>query len=130
MLRTATSHLLIAIVLVCPYLCLGEAVGEIIVTCHGCGSECFHDQCQPNDETPDAPSRSDSDCLCHGAITDGVRSVEFDLDLSLNIDWIGGTTLTPAIPTLFADTSLEPPHHFPPFSTGWDVCVLTCALLL
>ena len=128
MIRTSVTCLLIAVVLTCPYFCLGEAVGEVLAPGYGCG--CFHNQCQPSDKTPDAPSQNDSDCFCQGAISDGVRSVEFDLELSLHVDWIDGTMLTAATPASFVDASAEPPHHFPPFSTGRDVCALTCALLL
>ncbi|REJ65704.1 MAG: hypothetical protein DWQ31_17355 [Planctomycetota bacterium] len=130
MLRIATSHLLFAIVLMSPYLCLGEAAGAISAPHQGGGCSCAKHNHESGGETPQPSDENEPDCLCRGAIMDGVRSTELDSSMPLTVVWlIDDAVLAPTAISL-ADTSSEPPHQFPPFSTGWDICVLTCALLL
>jgi len=72
---------------------------------------------------------SDADCLCHGAIFDGSRIADEEWTSSPAINWL--LEVAPSSTNLsLAAVSFEPPHQFPPFSTGRDVCALTCTLQL
>jgi len=59
---------------------------------------------------------------------DGVRTAEVSMVLPPATHWwlddaaLTSSELSPAVSTL------EPPHQFPPLSTGRDVCTLTCVL--
>ena len=128
--RFTTSYLLITLVLNCPYLCLGEAVGATGAAFQPGGCSCGEHNNPSGGETPQPSDENEPDCLCQGAIIDCVRSVELDSSLSLAIDWLIDDAILSSTTLTLADTSSEPPHHFPPFSIGRDVCVLTCALLL
>ena len=128
-MQTAVSKLLIALVLICPYLCLDEAVGAVVAS-YPTSSCCCHDQEESSgDKTPESPNDSDSDCLCHGAIFDGSRVSDDELMSSPAFNWLFEVTSAPTNLSL-ADVSFEPPHQFPPFSSGRDVCMLTCTLQL
>lgn len=130
MLRITTSHLLIAIVLTCPYLCLGEVASASGESCQAGSCSCAKHQDQATGETPQPFHENESDCLCRGAITGGVRPAELDFSAPLAIDWLSDDAICSFAALSLADTSSEPPHQFPPFSTGRDICVLACALLL
>jgi len=130
MLRIATSHLLIAVVLMSPYLCLGEAAGAVSVPHQGGGCSCAKHNHQSDGEAPQPSDENEPDCLCRGAIMDGARSTELDSSAPLAVDWLIDDAILSSMAHSLADSSSEPPHQFPPFSTGRDVCVLTCALLL
>ncbi|HUG67145.1 MAG TPA: hypothetical protein VMM76_05315 [Pirellulaceae bacterium] len=129
MCKTSIAHLLIAIVLICPYLCLGgetgsESASRVTVGCTCCSD---HPE-QPGGETPRSPADQDTDCLCHGAIFDGSRTDDSELSRP-TINWVLDVASTFTNLSLAA-VSFEPPHQFPPFSTGRDVCALTCTLQL
>ena len=127
MLRFATSYILIALVLICPQLCWGEPVdgpGDEV----GCCCAEHHDR--SSGETPDSPERTDADCLCQRAIMDGVRLSELDSLTPIAVAWLISDAIVPSKTLALADYSSESPHQFPPFCSGRDVCVLTCALLL
>ncbi len=133
---------LLASVLVCPYLCLGEAVGAEVAPCQSgqrllslfgqagcCG--CSSDQEQPGQDLPSPPLQHDPDCFCHGVISAGVlRSLDFDLSTSPAIYGFIDDAVLPSTGHSLASISFEPPHSFPPFSTGRDVCMLICTRLL
>jgi len=134
-MRRATPQLLIAILLICPYFCLGEIAGGMNAlhdsdSCSCSGHSCFGHSSQSDGE---APNESQSDCLCHGAgaVADGLRTAQAESLLSLTIgSWLpDAVSLTSDVPSLTA-ISFEPPHQFPPFSTGRDVCALVGILLL
>lgn len=129
MIRLATNYLLIAVVLTCPYQCLGEEVHE--TTAPGQRSTCCcGDQDQSTgDETPQAPNERDEDCLCRGAIFDASRVADDDLNTPMAMPGTLEVT-SPANQPSLAALSFESPHQFPPFSTGRDVCALTCTLQL
>ena len=129
MLRIANSYFLIAIVLICPQLCWGEAVGAAGGTGDAGGCCCAEHHDRSGGETPQSSDENGTDCLCQGAIMDGVRSTEFESLVPLVAPFVDDAILCSAALSL-ADASSEPPHHFPPLSTGRDICVLTCALLL
>lgn len=129
MLRPATTLLLITLVLICPYMCLGEAVGQAVAPCQTSTCRCNDQEESSNDKTPESPSDSDSDCLCHGAIFDGSRIADDELVSSPAINWL---LVVASSPTNLSSAAVafESPHQFPPFSSGRDVCMLTCTLQL
>jgi hypothetical protein len=128
MLRTTTSHLLIATLLICPYLCLGEAAGAIGASHHKGGCSCTRHADQSSRETPQPCDENEPDCLCHGAIIGGVRSAELEISAVLSINWLVDDTHLSSIKISSADACFEP--HFPPHSTGREICMLTCVLLI
>ncbi len=139
MLRFATSILLCQIVIVCPYLCLGELTlvsGETTVNpCGCCASQGTRDTKGANGEqkrgqTPLPANGNDSDCLCKGAIMDVVRSVDFEPGTPLTVDWITDDSANSSDSISMAETSSQPPHSFPPLSTGRDICALICVRIL
>ncbi len=127
MYQFCITHLLITVVLACPYLCLGEARDSVGSTCtSGCGCS----QNPPADESPE-PSDDDPDCLCHGAVVDAdVRIANLDLVTPLTLSWLVANSTMGSTSTVLARFDFEQPLHFPPFSTGRDVCALTCTRLL
>lgn len=129
MRRSSLAYLLILLVGICPYFCMGEAS-------KGADSEASRSHCcckgRPADgdnESPHAPCRDEPDCLCKGAIVDGVNAevTEYDTDLLITdlLDFSADFVRTQPSADLFLGVC-----HFPPLSTGRDVCALTCALLL
>ncbi len=122
------AHLIIAVVLACPYFCMGHVSGSTSAICEtGCG--CSHSQSQEN---PGEPVDHAPDCLCQGAVVDGeVRSADFEFSVPLSVNWLVTdiTFLGPrcSVPSCIA---FESPHSFPPFSSGRDVCALTCTFLI
>ena len=133
MFRLATTYLLIAVVLICPYLCLGEAAYGAGVSSHECGCCCDEqqDQDSSHDQTPESPTERDEDCLCHGAIFGASRTAadELTAPAAMSMHWVQEIASSTTNLSLAA-VSFESPHQFPPFSTGRDVCALTCTLQL
>ncbi len=139
MLQTASSYLLTTVLLICPYLCLGEAACANSTSHHECDCSCAKHQ-DRSGEVPLLPSDlHGSDCLCHGAIMDCARGTEHAFAATPTIHWLvdgwladgwlaEGVSLS-SIELYLAGLSIEPPCHFPPLSSGWDICVLTCSLL-
>ena len=121
------AHLIIAVVLACPYFCMGHVSGSTSAICKtGCG--CSQTQSQDN---PGEPADHAPDCLCQGAVDGDVHSADLELVLPLTVDWFDTDIafLNPrcSVPSCIA---FELPHNFPPFSTGRDVCALTCSFLI
>ncbi len=131
MFRLATTYLLIAVVLICPYLCLGEAVHGVVVSCHDSACCCDKPQDSSHDQTPESPTERDEDCLCHGAIFGASRTADDELTApaAMSMHWVLEIASSTTNLSLAA-VSFESPHQFPPFSTGRDVCALTCTLQL
>ena len=129
MIRLATTYLLIAVVLACPYQCLGEPVREASAPGQKSTCCCDDQHHSPGEETPQSPNECDEHCLCQGAIFDGSRMADDDLISSIAMQCVLEFT-SPAIQPSLVALSFESPHQFPPFSTGRDVCALTCTLLL
>ena len=130
MLRFLTSYLLIAIVLICPQICLGGITGSTGTSCRAGGCCCTDHDDPSGEQTPQRSDESTPDCLCRGAIMDGVRMTELDSATPLAIGWLFDDAILSSIAHSWAVTSSEPPDRFPRLSTGRDICVLTCALLL
>ena len=119
---------MITVILGNPYFCMGETGNEdraqsAVAKC----SCCKHPA--EREDAPRLPDENEPDCLCRGAIIDGLRQVEPDDSAGLPVHWM--TVEAEFTSQLsFVVVTTEPPHHFPPFSTGRDVCALTCTLLL
>lgn len=128
MLRTITATLTIVVLLTCPYLCMGDGVGMRLAERQTHLCDCPQSDNQSDSGRPSCPTDKGPDCLCHGALADSVRTTELGdwdlLDVNSSLDNVCLADLS------VTSTSFELPHHFPPFSTGRDVCALTCALLL
>jgi len=139
-MRTITTLLLIAFVLICPYYCMGGTASRVCAlqdsaSCICTGQVGIEDSCQSNDQTPDMPAEGQPDCLCHGAIAVGLRATQVDFDMPLalsnwNLDLLASFSSCSAGSPSLAALTFELPHQFPPFSTGRDVCELKCVFLL
>ena len=129
MIRLATIYLLIVVLLSCPYQCLGKIVREGRAPCQK-SAMCCRDQDQsPDDKTPPSPNERGDNCLCHGAVFDGSWMADDELTSPVVMHWVLEVT-SPTIPRSLVAVSFESPQQFPPFSTGRDVCALTCTLQL
>ncbi len=102
LLRAVTSALLVAVLLVCPYGCLGKELaegGSLLSRTLGC---CGH--CGTSGDSGLGPEGScvpDADCLCHGAVLQH-RAAEVPLALGTHAS---GQTLG-YVPQLFATGEL------------------------
>jgi hypothetical protein len=130
MLQKITSYLLITAVIICPYVCLEDAVATTSAACETDCCSCARHNPPPVEPTPQSPDDSDHDCFCQGAIMDSARVVELDYLTMLTGNWLLGSIQVLSHGPSLADLSFEPPHQFPPFCTGREVCALTCRLLL
>jgi len=130
MLRTIIAYLLIAVVLICPYLCLGEEGAWTVAHSSAAGCACCGEPAQSNGEAPESPDEGEPDCLCHGAIMDGSRvecpEARADEMLILALDLNDDTLASSLLSALGSPL----PSHFPPLSTGREICAICCALLL
>ena len=122
------ANLIIVVVLACPYFCMGHVSGSTSAICEsGCG--CSHSQSQDN---PGEPADQTPDCLCQGAVVDGdVRAADLELAVPLSINGLAcDVDFVGRMCSVSSRIAFESPHSFPPFSTGRDVCALTCTFLI
>ncbi|MCA9247578.1 MAG: hypothetical protein KDA42_10695 [Planctomycetales bacterium] len=129
MFQRFATHLSIAIVLVCPYLCLGSAEGCSTADVQKDKCCCHCDSREANDDAPPTPRDSGPDCLCHGAVIDGAK---IELQTFADDSALVATLYLPTSMFVEAQSVAVSPHpcHFPPGSSGRDLCALNCALLL
>jgi hypothetical protein len=126
MVRIFSTYLLIAVVLACPYQCLGEPECTDKAACHDCTC-CCDDSCDSSgDRAPVPPCDSDESCFCQGAIVAGPQSTRDELAQSAPVSWAVDFSLV-RVPVVVAAISFESPHPFPPFSTARDLCALACS---
>lgn len=130
MLRTTIACALIAVVLICPYLCLGKAVEATVAHSAAVGCFCCNPPAESGGQSPQSPDANDPNCLCHGAIMDGIRAAELDLAAPMAIDWHIVDVLSSSADASAADISCEASCHFPQLCSGREICSLICALLL
>ena len=119
--------LMIAVVVMCPHLCMGE----LSVSTSMCQTICGCSQNETGPADPGAPADHNHDCLCDGAVANGeVRTDDCDLRAPQAFSY--ECIVTPSVYTDSRLTfiSFERSHHFPPLATGRDVCALTCTLLI
>lgn len=143
-----TAHLVVLVLLVCPYCCFGQAAGQFCAAeAAGCCSveseinraaelcpKCCCEEpsaalsAPPADETP-VPQRQSSDCLCRGALAaavDRVAEVDPDGDVCL-FERLQRTETRLSGTASPANASTG---HLAPFATGREICALVNALLL
>jgi len=129
-LHATLTHLLIFVVLSCPFLCRGVESSVSAPTCESHCCKCSETKSPADDQTPSPTNGSDSDCFCQGAIFDGRRPVDIDEAAPPVIARLFYDSVLPIDAIAVVGHSFESPHQFPPLSTGRDVCTLKCALLL
>jgi hypothetical protein len=140
-LGTATVHLLTAILLVCPYLCLSNAATGTDASStrvhHSAGCDCCSrsvpQDSQDSENCPDQPdSRQGSGtCLCHGAVMD--RHIEmFTPDHAVVVCLPSGALVLAAEPFGQDDqlVTQRAACHFPAAESGREVRALIASLLL
>jgi len=134
MRRIIGTHLLIALLLTCPYFCLGgesiDPAGESIAV-SSCTAICCGHHTEPQNESQPAPSRTplseDQDCLCEGAVLgDPVRMAEIEL-VALCVGLVEASAANNVCAVVFRDntTSRCPLAHSP---QAW--CALSGQFLL
>jgi hypothetical protein len=124
--RTVVASLLAATMFLCPYGCLGRLVGQASAAC---GDECCCcGECPTpvGGDKPDQREDQRSDCLCHGAITDGAKvDGHLDAESGLLAVTIDVTHQAGAIsPSEELSVSCEHARHFPPLVSGRQICAL------
>jgi hypothetical protein len=130
MLRTTIAYLLVALLLICPYLCLGEWAGVMGAHSPEVGCSCG-ERPETDDNAPKSPADKAPDCLCRGAILDSGRCAELDAEEPLlAIDWTIDDALSSSTGVFSSAIACEGSGHFPPVCSGRDICSLVCVLLL
>ena len=135
MLRIAIVISLIANVLTCPYFCMGQigAGGSPcseLRTCSCCSKSCSSRPSGRDQDTPKVPRESGGNCLCHGAIIDGVKPSEYEIAgadhsfalLAPQNEILGCSPLSQHSQLFFS--------QFSPLCSGRELCTLICALLI
>ncbi len=131
--RQTTVHLLVCVLLGCPFFCLLELGGE-----KGAEARVPACACCPPDSSDNQPfhgssNREQPDCLCRGAIMFSAVRVEGGdvgvTPLSAIANYLGATN-TPVAQSAGKTGLSSFPSHFPPFSSGREICALTGVLLL
>ena len=125
--RRIITFLLIAVLLICPYLCLGEAVGATAAPLYTASCSCCGTPTESGDKAPERPAEDEPDCLCHGAIVD-VSRVEIGAVNAGEFVMACGVDPHSCSPVSVLDSRLFF-SQFPPFYSGRDLCIW-CALLL
>ncbi len=130
--RISIVTLLSAVLLGCPFICLGEAVGT------SCGEFACCD-CQDQEPAPgacpmpDGPVEDEPDCLCRGAIA-GADGPSIVSDLENEVRFIEDIDVLLAgahsVVNRFVESLPFRASHFPPLSSGRDICALISARLL
>jgi hypothetical protein len=130
MMQAATACFLIAVVLLCPYCCLGEKAGSGVSHTSAIGCCCCGERGDSDNDAPQRPEEGDSDCLCRGAIFEGVRVEALDDSASLIVTPVVIAEADAPSVSVTGNVDFPCACHFPPLSTGRDLCALCCALLL
>jgi hypothetical protein len=131
MARATVTYLLIATVLICPYLCLGEDTEAADAHSLAVGCSCCHVPLGQDNEAPESPEDGDQDCLCHGAIeADKVEAPDCGAD-ALSHFWFSTPDFGLSFPSSACGT-LDARHsvHFPPLCSGREICALVNVRLL
>jgi len=131
------THLLIALLLGCPFVCLHQkteaGVADMCAVVCACCSPC---QQHPSEQYPSdgAPESGRQNCACKGAVVQA-PSRATDMDLHCNSLWyFAADILYPVVChrdlTGGADGSHSAVSHFPPLSSGQDVRAIISSRLL
>ena len=131
--RRTTVHLLVCVLLACPFFCLLELGGEKGAEAGALSCACCSPDSSDNHPFHDGSNREQKNCLCRGAILfPTMRVADGDVGvtpLSAIDHYLEVTN------TLVAESAGEAglssfPSHFPPSSSGREICALTGVLLL
>jgi len=123
MLRTGIIHLLIGVLLACPYLCASESP-SCVTPCQTGGCSCHNHNDRSDEQSPQSPDGSHPDCLCHGATIEWVRPADLGEPAPPAIIWLIDDFIPMTISLPVSAASSERLHPFPPFATGRDICTL------
>ncbi len=129
MLRTAIVFLLIWNVLVCPYRCMGQIASSVFAYTADEGCSCCQKPADPTGSTPTPPCDDECNCFCGGAIVSDCKidSDSIGMELSVPLPAHEGDTVALVLLTSTCELFFS---HFPPHSTGRDICALKCVLLI
>ena len=133
MTRTVVAYVLAATTLICPYLCLGQSAGKPAAHSDAKSCSCHKGPSSPSDKPPENRDEQEPDCLCHGAIVDGVKVggqiALADFDFVRFLDVVSEVGAATSSCERVIDGTLHP-CHFPPRSSGREICELRGSLLL
>jgi len=128
-----TVHLLVSVLLACPFLCFlrlggGEGAEARALSCACCSPD-------SSDSQPchDGSNREQKDCLCHGAImVPAMRVADGEAGVTplAAVDHYFEVTNRPVAEIAGRVGASSLSSHFPPFSSGREICALTGVLLL
>ena len=128
--RQTVVHLLVGVLLGCPFLCLsdlgrGETPEAHALSCACCPSE--SSDRQPSD---DGSNREQKDCLCRGAVVSAPPCVA-EGEVEATPLWAFDYSVE-ATNRLIAVTAAQRglSSHFPPLSSGRDVRTIIASFLL
>lgn len=126
-------HLLVVVLLGCPFFCLSELDREKVAEAPVASCACCSPESSDSQPCHDGPNRERKDCLCRGAIMLPAMRVtinEVEITPLSAIDRYLVVTNMPVADEAGEAGSSSFPVHFPPFSSGREICALTGVLLL
>jgi hypothetical protein len=113
---------------------MGEAADALSASPEAAKCCCSHGDDHSDGGAPQSPGNgapdNGADCLCGGAIMDGVRAVDPEDMPQLAVAWMKSVPTISLAGIPAANITSNSPRHFPPLSTGRDVCALICTRLL
>ena len=133
MYRQTTVHLLVGVLLGCPFVCLSELGREKGTEARALSCACCSPESSDSQPCHDGSNREQKDCLCGGAVMfPAVRVEGGDVEVTplSAIDHYLEVTNTPVAESAGEAGLAFFPSHFPPFSSGREICALTGVLLL
>lgn len=130
--RVVVTCVLMAVMLSCPYLCLGQRAQDAPASGDATCACCDRSRLPSEREAPEHRDDKQPDCLCHGAIVEGARlAPETALSDAFMTQTMDLARDTGAI-ALSSEASIDRAHpcHFPPVASGREICALCGSLLL
>ena len=137
------SILLMAVLLICPLFCAGDACCAVadcaVADCDR--RECSHDEheheeCSHQDDCPadhHSPCRNHQhpDCICQGAVVNPSSSLADSSD-TIVVWFVPSAGIAGSAVALDSNPilSFSHPAHFPPLTSGRDICDLVSSWLL
>ena len=128
-----TVHLLVGVLLGCPFVCLSELGREKGAEVRAPSCACCSPGSSDSQPCHDGSNREQKDCLCGGAIMfPAVRFAVGDVGVAplSAIDHYLEVANTPVVGIAGEADLSSFASHFPPFSSGREICALTGVLLL
>ena len=127
------ANLLVGVLLGCPFFGLLELGGEDGAEVGAVSCACDSQDSSDSQPCHDGSNREQKDCLCHGAIlfpTMRVAVGDVGVTPLSAIDHYLEVTNRPVSEIAGEPGVSSSPSHFPPFSSGREICALTGVLLL